>query len=69
MSNPIKEVLSTLSGREKRALKEAVSVIYLNDSSDYINGLWGVIDALIGDYLDDEYSVDELKEMLNTEEV
>lgn len=68
MSNPIKEVLSTLSGREKRALKEAVSVIYLNDRSDYINGLWGVIEALIGDYLDDEYSVDELKRILDDEE-
>lgn len=42
-------VIDTLSVREKEALRAATSVLYLNDSTDYINGLWDVVRALVGD--------------------
>ncbi|MEX3623546.1 helix-turn-helix transcriptional regulator [Viridibacillus arvi] len=42
-------LLKSLTEREKQALSEALSVIHLNDSSDYINGLWAVVKVLIGD--------------------
>lgn len=41
-------VLNELSDKEKEALKEAISVLYFNDSSDYIGGLWSVVRAILG---------------------
>jgi transcriptional regulator with XRE-family HTH domain len=41
--------LNVLSDKEKKALKEAMSVLWLKDSSDYIKGLWGVVNAIIGE--------------------
>jgi transcriptional regulator with XRE-family HTH domain len=53
-SNHLKELftittLNELTYKEKKALEEALSVLWLEDSSDYINGLWGVIKAILGD--------------------
>ncbi len=45
--------LQTLTDKEAAALEEAMAVIYLNDSSDYLNGLWGVIRAILGDHIID----------------
>ncbi len=45
--------LQSLTDKEVAALEEAMSVIYLNDSSDYLNGLWGVIRAILGDHIID----------------
>lgn len=64
MNNSIKEKLSALSNRELQALNESVSVLYFNDSSDYVNGLWGVVDALLGDSLDDDFEIGKLKTMI-----
>jgi hypothetical protein len=47
-------MISDLTKKEKNALKEAVTVLYLNDRSDYINGLWDVVRAIIGEKVDDE---------------
>lgn len=51
----INQVLTTLTDKERNALSQAISVLWLNDSSDYMNGLWDVIRAIIGsDTLDDD---------------
>jgi transcriptional regulator with XRE-family HTH domain len=42
-------IIDSLSEREKLALNEAISVLYLNDRSDYLNGLWAVVRAIVGD--------------------
>lgn len=67
----IDNVLITLSKKERDALKESVDVIWLNDGSDYLNGLWGVIRAILGDdfyynHFDEtkENSFDELYQLL-----
>ena len=41
-------MLNELSDKEKKALEEAISVLYFNDSSDYITGLWAVVRAILG---------------------
>lgn len=61
--NEIIEMLKELTDKEREALKSAISVIYLADSSDYINGLWEVVTAIIGDKLDEEGV--NIKDILN----
>lgn len=53
-----------LSEREKKALEEAMTVLYLGDNSDYVNGLWGVIKAVLGNDLVENEGF-ELEEWLN----
>jgi hypothetical protein len=48
----INSVISTLTPKEKEALKEAIAPIYFADSADYIRGLWNVVNVLIGDKFD-----------------
>lgn len=61
-------ILDQFTSRELAALNAALSVIHLNDSSDYINGLWDVLRALLGnDVLDAEsFSVKEWTNLLGT---
>src|SRR6185312_3749392 len=42
-------ILEHLSDKEKLSLDKAVSVLYFNDSSDYVNGLWDVVRAILGE--------------------
>lgn len=63
MSNTqLSQIKSQLTQKEADALKEAISVIWLNDRSDYINGLWDVIRAIIGHDIvsNDDISTDQL---------
>jgi uncharacterized protein (DUF433 family) len=64
------KMIGSLTEKEKEALKAAASVIYLNDRSDYINGLWDVIKAIVGDklYEDDEFGVEKIVKILDQEE-
>lgn len=48
----LKKTLAGLTEKEREALKEAVSVLWLNDRSDYINGLWDIIRILMGTDID-----------------
>lgn len=59
-------IIESLSKREKEALSEAVTVIYLNDTSDYINGLWAVVSAIVGsDIVNNEgFSIKDLSDSL-----
>lgn len=61
-------IINSLTEREKQALDEAVSVIYLNDSSDYINGLWGVVRAIVGSDIvrNEGFSIKDLTDSLGT---
>lgn len=59
-TDKVDNALSLLTEKEKLALRESLQVIYLDDKSDYINGLWDVIRAIIGDQMDeDEFNVEE----------
>lgn len=51
------KVLAGLTEKEREVLKEAVSVLWFNDSSDYVNALWDIIRVLMGSdiELDDVY--------------
>jgi hypothetical protein len=51
-NSKINSIISTLTEKEKNALKEAVAPIYFKDSADYIRGLWNVVNVLIGDKVD-----------------
>lgn len=53
--------LDTLSEREFEAVKAVLTVLYLDDSSDYINGLWEVLIAILGHEVvrNDSFSVDD----------
>jgi transcriptional regulator with XRE-family HTH domain len=61
-------IIDSLSEREILALNEAVSVLYLNDNSDYINGLWGVVKAIIGDNVveNEGFNIRDLSNSLGT---
>lgn len=48
----VEEILAGLTEKEREALKEAVTVLWLNDRSDYINGLWDIIRILMGTDID-----------------
>lgn len=50
--NQVEQVIDGLTPKERAALDEAISVIYFTDSADYINGLWGVVRAILGDAID-----------------
>ena len=50
--------IPTLSEREINAINAILSVIHLGDSSDYINGLWDALRALIGDSIVDNEGFD-----------
>lgn len=60
-------LLEGLSTKERLALREALVVIYLNDSSDYLNGLWGVVSAITDDIFDEEFDIKKLLNMLDPE--
>lgn len=62
-------IIDSLSSREKSALSEAVSAIYFNDSSDYLNGLWGVVRELVGHnvVINEGFEVENLYDLLNPE--
>ncbi|WPS85519.1 hypothetical protein SMD22_00225 (plasmid) [Brevibacillus halotolerans] len=56
----INSIISSLSQKEKEALKEAIAPIYFEDRADYIRGLWNVVNVLIGDKIDmDEVNTKE----------
>lgn len=38
-------------------------VIYLDDNSDYLNGLWGVVKAIIGDTWDGQQPITEVTDL------
>lgn len=61
-------LINQLSEREKQAINAALAVIHLNDSSDYINGLWEVLRALLGENIveDNSFSVKEWTNLLGT---
>lgn len=68
MTEKVLEMLKTLTDKERKALEEAISVIYLNDSSDYINGLWGVVTAIIGDRVNEEgFDIKDILHVLDPE--
>lgn len=48
----LEKTLAGLTEKEREALKEAVRVLWLNDRSDYINGLWDIIRILMATYID-----------------
>ncbi|AJD93110.1 hypothetical protein JMA_37920 (plasmid) [Jeotgalibacillus malaysiensis] len=48
----LEKTLAGLTEKEREALKEAVTVLWLNDRSDYINGLWDIIRILMGTDID-----------------
>ena len=53
--NQLTTVIESLTEKERNALKAAISVIWLNDRSDYLNGLWDVVRAILGsECVDDE---------------
>jgi hypothetical protein len=39
--------LDSLSTREREVLNHAVSALYFNDSSDYINALWDIVYTML----------------------
>jgi transcriptional regulator with XRE-family HTH domain len=57
--------LNELTDKEKNALCEAMKVLYLDDDSDYINGLWGVVKAILGNDVVENEGFD-LKDWLDT---
>lgn len=64
----IRTIVEELTDKERNALKEAVSVLYLNDSSDYINGLWDVVRAIVGEKVeDDDFSLEKWLNALDPE--
>ena len=62
----IVKAVNYLTEKEKNALKEAISVIWLDDSSDYLNGLWDVVRAIVGSEIldDDEFDIKILIDIL-----
>lgn len=64
--NKVLEMKKSLTEKELEALNHAVSVIWLNDNSDYLNGLWDIIRTIIGDDLfnDEDFSNDVLYKVL-----
>lgn len=48
----VEAILAELTEKERAVLKEAVTVLWLNDSSDYINGLCDIIRVLMGEDID-----------------
>lgn len=59
-------VLNSLSPREKEALSHAAVVLYLNDRSDYLNGLWNVVRTLIGENIveNEGFNIRDLAQLL-----
>lgn len=60
-------IIDSLSEREKLILEEVVSVIYFNDSSDYIRGLWSVMRIILGENMidSDGFDINELYKSLS----
>jgi hypothetical protein len=65
-NDKVLEMANTLTEKEKNALKEAISVIWLDDSSDYLNGLWDVVRVIIGSEIidDDDFNLKVLIDIL-----
>lgn len=67
-NDEVSKELSLLTEKERKALKEAVLVLYLADSSDYINGLWDVVRAIIGEKVEEEsFSLEKVLNLLDPE--
>lgn len=45
----IDKIINSLTMKEKEVLIEAISPLYFEDRSDYIRGLWDIVNVLIGD--------------------
>jgi hypothetical protein len=45
----VKSYVNQLNKKEQKALNAAVSAIYFHDSSDYLQGLFAVVEALVED--------------------
>lgn len=69
MEEQIKELIKNSTAKEKMALKESVTVLYLSDSSDYINGLYDVVKAIVGEdmFYSDDFNVDDVYKLLRSE--
>ena len=52
--------IGDLTDKEKKVLDPIVTVLYLNDSSDYINGLWEALDEILELKHDDDVNIDKL---------
>lgn len=61
------EDYTELTQKEMKALRVATTVLWLNDRSDYINGLWDVLRAILGDdRVDDEkFNLDDLQKTVD----
>ena len=61
-------ILKSLTVKETAALEEAMSVLYLNDRSDYLNGLWRVVKAIVGDNVvnSDNFEIRDWLELMKT---
>ncbi|MFE8701080.1 hypothetical protein ACFYKX_10785 [Cytobacillus sp. FJAT-54145] len=70
MTPNLSNMVNTLTEKEKQALTEAVSVIWLNDKSDYLNGLWDVIRVLVGEDLfhHKDWDINQLYKVLKPRE-
>lgn len=67
-NDEVSKAISQLTEKERNALKEAVLVLYLADSSDYINGLWEVVRAIMGDKMEDEaFKLEKVLHLLDPE--
>lgn len=63
-----KKTVRNLSAKEKEALRIALSVLNLNDSSDYVNGLWDIVALLTGDtWEEDGLDLHELEKLAEAE--
>lgn len=64
--NTLTEIIQSLTKKEQEALKAAVSVLYFEDSSDYANGLWEVVRAIIGNELvdDENFHINKVRDIL-----
>jgi hypothetical protein len=64
--NSLTELIESLTERERNALKEAISVIWLDDSSDYLNGLWDVVRIIVGSEIvdDEDFNLNQLIDKL-----
>lgn len=63
----ILEMVNSLTEKERKALNEAVSVLWLSDSSDYINGLWDIVQTIVGDeiYHDEQFTLNSVIDVLD----
>lgn len=70
MEKTISKMANSLTDKERKALYAAISVLWLNDSSDYINGLWEVVRAIVGDEIfdNDDFNINTMYDILKLPE-